>query len=243
MNNRALALVVILANSPALAAEDLLPPQIIHEPCEFYKRGQSFTIRAQFYDDSPLFDPKVVFRTQKVTEFRTIPFVKGKGSDFEAVIKAKDLRGTLEYFLETFDENGNGPARYGGPDAPVRVLPAADPPECVQTGDAFSPLKSVDASSPSDPSGEEGVTSTKATEGSQVVTPPVPPAKQGCEADDAPAYCSPLLWTLVGIGVLGAAAGVSVGIWYATQTSGSLPPPDRVSITISAGDVTSVIPP
>jgi hypothetical protein len=131
----ALALAVVLALPSYARAEDLLPPQIIHEPCDYYQKGQPFTVRAQFFDDSALFDPKVVYRNAKGGDWRTVAFRKGDDIDFVAVIKVKDLRGPLEYFIETFDENGNGPARYGTPEAPVRVLPSDDAPDCQQTGE------------------------------------------------------------------------------------------------------------
>ena len=120
--------------SPIAAwAEDLIPPQIVHEPCEEYQVGEPFGIWARFYDDSPIFDPKVVYHPIGVDEWQSAPFVKQMGSeDFLAEIPVTALRGGMEYFIEVFDENGNGPARYGGPDVPIRVFPSANAPRCRQ---------------------------------------------------------------------------------------------------------------
>ncbi len=134
--NRAVLLFLLASFTPGdAAADDMLPPQIVHEPCDTYRKGRAFVVEALFYDDSPIFDPKVVYRTRKAKEWRSASFEKtADGSVFTATIKARELKGTLEYFIETFDENGNGPARYGSPEAPVRVFPADNPSRCFQTG-------------------------------------------------------------------------------------------------------------
>lgn len=252
----------LLVGPAAASAEDLLPPQIIHEPCDAYQTGKPFTVRAQFYDDSALFDPKVVFRTRRVTEWRSTPFKKGEGADFEATIKARDLKGPLEYFIETFDENGNGPARYGSPEAPVRVLPSSEEQECQQTGALLGPLKTYDTSKPEPPRkpqkpqpaqgpGHQAPPSATTQTPKSTDTPrspppaagqhggvldisePPQPAKEGCAADDPPAYCSPWLWVGLSAGLL-AAGGAGFGIWWALegQGGGGLPPVERVNLQI-----------
>jgi len=117
----------------AWADEDLIPPQIVHEPCPEYQVGEPFGIWARFYDSSPIFDPKVVYRMMGAEEWANAPFVKQMGSeDFLAEIPVTSLRGGMEYFIEVFDEYGNGPARYGTPAAPVRVFPSASARLCRQ---------------------------------------------------------------------------------------------------------------
>ena len=56
-----LAAAITLSAVPALAG-DTEAPQIVHEPCEQYQKGVSYEVVARFYDESPIFDPKVVFR-------------------------------------------------------------------------------------------------------------------------------------------------------------------------------------
>jgi hypothetical protein len=59
---------------------------------------------------------------------------EGEGEDwdvgrFEAVIPGDVVSGDLEYFIEAFDQRGNGPARYADADLPVKVpvLKTAEP--------------------------------------------------------------------------------------------------------------------
>ena len=87
-----------------------------------FEKGQSFDVLARFEDESQLFDPKVIYRTRSDSHWKHAAFTKSAGTeDFRANIKARELRGPLEYFIEVFDEYGNGPARMGSPDAPILV--------------------------------------------------------------------------------------------------------------------------
>ena len=47
---------------------------------------------------------------------------------YEAVIPAEQVTKAVVYFIEAFDEQGNGPAREGTPEQPIRVL-VYDPDE------------------------------------------------------------------------------------------------------------------
>lgn len=295
-------LVITVAPGAAAAQDDTIPPGIVHEPCEFYVKRGHFEIRARFYDDSPIFDPKVLYRTRS-RKWRSVSFKKEASSpDFVATIKRRQLKGVLEYFIEVFDENGNGPARFGSPEAPVRVRPTKRlKKKCVQIPEnaaapvvaettipggetpeeegeehdasAAAEMQAAEASSEADTSESEATTSEgEATaaatdevtgggdapaaasagdlgaegERPQVIRidqPPPPPAKQGCAADDAPLYCSPVLWSIVGgVVVVGAATGV--GIYFATQgsdsggSSGSGVIPDRFTLRVSGPDPT-----
>lgn len=117
----------------AAAADDLLPPAIIHEPCEFYQKKKKVEIIARFRDESAIFDPKVIFRSRS-RRWTSVPFKKVRGSDdiYKTTIKSRQLKGLLEYFIEVFDENGNGPARYGSQEAPVRIEPSKKKVRCIQ---------------------------------------------------------------------------------------------------------------
>ncbi|MBN1960456.1 MAG: hypothetical protein JW841_05880 [Deltaproteobacteria bacterium] len=147
MKNKLVSLLLFFSwSSLALAAEDNTPPAIVHEPCEQFKIGESFEIKARFIDDSAIFDPKVIYRSRN--EFwKNVPFVRETNSDdFKAVISSKDLSNKLFYFIEAFDENGNGPARYGSPDAPIELEASDNPPVCQQLSD-FGHIPSLHASS------------------------------------------------------------------------------------------------
>jgi len=127
-------LVSVIGSAGRVArAEDRLPPLIVHEPCEVYARGRAFVIQARFLDDSKLFDPSVIYRNGNRALWKSVPFAAhGSQGDFSATIEASALSGSLEYFIQVFDELGNGPARYGSVDAPVVVRPSRDPPPCRQ---------------------------------------------------------------------------------------------------------------
>jgi hypothetical protein len=222
-------LAIFGAVASSARAEDRLPPQIVHEPCEFYKKGQAFEIQARFLDESKLFDPKVIYRGRNETFWKNVPFVKQATSeDFSATIKARDLTGTLEYFIEVFDEWGNGPARYGGPEAPVLVQPSRDPPTCRQIPVIESKVETTPASTVAGAAATAAPGSTPLSPGKSETLPvaaptpagplaaPAPAAAQStCGRRDRPFFCEAWFWGVTG-GVVVAAA---VGVYFLTRTS------------------------
>jgi len=200
----ALTAMVILSGFPALAA-DTAAPQIVHEPCEQFQKGAVFEVVARFYDESPIFDPKVVFRRGK-GKWKNRPFKRQNGTDnFVANIPAKFLKkGRIQYFIEVFDENGNGPARFGSTDAPVVLMPAVEVAACQQVPDITPVVLSSSEGSqlPDAPTVEKVVAPTpvrpkaKPVSDAQkaLMTPVVPAGGDACELADAPFYCSPLFW-------------------------------------------------
>ena len=192
---------VTLSVMPALAG-DAEPPQIVHEPCEQYQKGVSYDVVARFYDESPIFDPKVVFRRGK-GKWKNRSFKRQDDSDnFVATIPAKFLKkGRLQYFIEVFDENGNGPARFGSTDAPVVLTLGAEAVSCQQVPDTSPVVLSSSEGSqlPDAPTVEKVMAPTpKAAPVSDAQkalnTPVVPASGDECEADDAPLYCSVWFW-------------------------------------------------
>ncbi len=213
-----LGVAVWSALSPGAAhADDTLMPRIVHEACSEYEKGKSFTITARFEDESQLFDPKVMFRVRADTHWRPMPFTKDTATDnFVAVLAAKDLRGPLEYFIEVFDEFGNGPARMGSPEAPIRVVPARSPAPCQQVPVPIAPPTIVDA-------GPVGAATPFVT------TPAPPPAPGACDGADRPLYCEPWLWAAVGTAVL---AGVGVTVYFVAFAGEEEPPQTRDSVRL-----------
>ncbi len=129
----------VLSSRPARAqtddapVEDTKPPQIVHEPCDFYKKGRKFEVMARFFDDSAIFDPKVMYRRKGHPNWRAAPFARVPGTDdFTAVLRGNHLRGRVEYFIEAYDENGNGPARFGSVDVPLVLKPSRKAQTCEQ---------------------------------------------------------------------------------------------------------------
>ncbi len=121
-------LVAALAPQIAWAQADETPPLITHVRIADAERGAALTIRAKIDDDSAVFAPSVYVRPEGRTEFDAID-MKLVGDAYEAIVPAEQLLGNVEYFIEAFDEHGNGPAREGSPEAPIAVLVrVAEPP-------------------------------------------------------------------------------------------------------------------
>ena len=243
-----------LVSRPA-RAEDTLPPSIIHEACSDYLKGKPFDIVARFEDASQLFDPKVMYRAGGDSRWKQVAFVKQPGGeDFRATIKVKDLKGTLEYFIEVFDEFGNGPARMGSPEAPIKVEPSKSPEPCDQVPTATSQAAITSGSAPTSGSadivteklpprtGASTQTPTVQTAtGSNVMTQPMPmPPQSTCQRDDRPLYCEAWLWGTLGALVV---VGGGVGLYFLLRPSASTTPPrDSVTLRISGPDPTTVAP-
>ncbi len=185
-------LIFVLMLSPlrlASAAQDTMPPAIVHEPCAYYTKGQAFEVLVKFIDESEVFDPKLIYRVAGGS-WKNTSFVRVAGQDhFVAVLKEKELKGEVEYFIETFDMYGNGPARHGSPEAPVRLVAAVAPPACEQIGNMGPLVPDVADTTPPPPEVAEGF-----------MEPPPPKPTSVCNSLDPPFYCSPWFW--------GATAGV-----------------------------------
>jgi hypothetical protein len=112
-------------------AADRAAPELEHSPCSTYLPDHDYAVRVRITDQSPLFDPKVIYRSPPGGDWQSATLVGG-GGIYHAVIPAGALRGTLEYFIEAFDIQGNGPARYGTRTAPARVKPHDAAVICAQ---------------------------------------------------------------------------------------------------------------
>jgi hypothetical protein len=198
-------------------------PRIVHEACTEFEKGKPFAVLARFEDESQLFDPKVIFRTRSNSHWKHAAFTKDAGTEsFRAVIERQELRGPLEYFIEVFDEYGNGPARMGSPDAPIRVVPARAPGECQQIPIAAAAVTTT-AGSKKDPNG--------------IDNQGPPPPKEACDREDRPLYCEAWLWATVGAV---AAAGIATGVYFGVAAGNDDPPPpiDSVTLTVTGPNPT-----
>lgn len=176
----------VLAAFPALAA-DTSPPVITHVPVAHTPEGQAVSIRARIEDQGEIFAPSVYVRPVGATDYDNIAMRKVLDA-YEAVVPAEQVDGDLEYFIEAFDEMGNGPAREGSPEAPLRIQvydPAKGPPGAVSVAPPPPP----------------------------VLTPPPPPPQLINEVpveeeDDGSVLGTWWFWTIIGVAVAGAATGV-----------------------------------
>jgi len=211
---------------PALAMDTLMP-RIVHEACTEFEKGKLFDVLARFEDESQLFDPKVIYRTRSDSHWKHAAFTKDADTEnFRATIKSRELRGPLEYFIEVFDEYGNGPARMGSPDAPIRVVPARAPDECQQIPVAAAVVTTTEGSkNPKNGIDNKGP----------------PPPKDTCDLEDRPLYCEAWLWATVGTV---AAAGAATGIYFLVANGGDDPPPpiDSVTLIVTGANPTLMTP-
>lgn len=186
----------------ALAAPvDTAAPRIEHEAVESAVRGRALTLRARITDESGVFDPALLYRVGRTGPFLRLPMaaIDGERDLYTATVPAEVVSGDLEYFLEAFDEQGNGPARFGAEEVPVlvRVLArAAPPPAATKAPLPQAPLAKNSAPAPGAPPG---------------ALSPAAPEDEG----------APGLWLGVGLGgaaaVALAAASAGAAIWWLTR--------------------------
>lgn len=126
------------------APVDTAPPVIEHTPPISCAVDVACVIEAQITDPSGVFDPTLLFRTAGAATFERAPMqtVAGTPSLFRATVPAALLAaGAVEYLIEAFDIQGNGPARAGSDATPLRV--ASAPPIAKTTLPASEPTPPV----------------------------------------------------------------------------------------------------
>ncbi len=118
---------------------DADPPIVSCLPPESVQPGKvriGFSIR----DESSLFGVVLHWRLQGETAYRDVE-LPSSGPGF--VAELDDVTGPFEFWIEAYDEFGNGPASFAGKDSPARVQVASAEPELASTGferiDAYAP--------------------------------------------------------------------------------------------------------
>lgn len=138
----ALLAAVVVTATGAKKPADRLPPVITHTPpgtCPAPVAGAAVpcVIEAVIIDESGVFDPTLLVRLHGTKAYDRVPMraVAGKKDAFSAVVPPNlAVAGVVEYFVEAFDVQGNGPARVGDEAAPLLLAPAkvvtppVDPP-------------------------------------------------------------------------------------------------------------------
>lgn len=124
LSRLASAALLLLVPQAALAA-DTEAPEIQHQHIEKAPMGQPLRVRATITDESGIFAPTLYVRAVGQEDFVTLEMTK-KGKQYEAQVPGEQMGGDIEYFIEAFDEHGNGPARKGAPEAPL-LVPVFDP--------------------------------------------------------------------------------------------------------------------
>lgn len=116
------AALIVLAAADARADED--PPRITHTPVERVQRGEPLRISATMKDESEIFAPTLYFRSPGQEGYESV-ILHQEGDVFTAQIP---LDGDVQYWIEAYDEYGNGPTRVGTPAAPHLVVVVDRPP-------------------------------------------------------------------------------------------------------------------
>ncbi len=154
----AMALPLFVTSSAALAADES-PPVITHEAAAAATRGKPLVVRATIKDPAGIFDPSLIYRLDGTGEFQRMAMlaVPGEADVFVATIPAVVLgadSAKVEYFIEAYDNEGNGPTTFGSEAEPVTVT----------IGDASAPDEGSTAPTTSgDPPAETKAGETGAT--------------------------------------------------------------------------------
>jgi hypothetical protein len=189
------AIVVALALQAAAAPP--APMTLDHTPVGTCALGEPFIVGARIVSATGrrVYEPAVFARAVGAKEYQRFPMTPGGAVDtFVARIPGDLTRRDLEYFIESFDEDGKGPFRKGSPESPFKLQALAAPPPAPPPPPALS--------------------ATGAKEPEKVVIEPAAKAR----AQAAPAGGSPLTsgravagWVTLGVGVATLAGWGAVG--------------------------------
>lgn len=142
-----LVLAVLMLAAPAKgkaekkpAPDDQDAPTIIHIPITQALPQQELRIEAEIRDPSGVFEPSVSWRPVGDPSWRVVKLAPtGEKDKFRAALSPSDVTADLEYFIEAYDAQGNGPARMGNPGQPMQVkvkaaklIVAAAPPKAPE---------------------------------------------------------------------------------------------------------------
>lgn len=155
----ALLVVTTLALSPTASAArvtDNTAPVITHTPplsCPVAAVSQVGTppcvVEATIVDPSGVFDPTLLVRLRGVSAYERVAMkaVDGQADRYAATVPAAiAAAGDVEYLIEAFDLQGNGPARAGEealplvltkPVAPTPVTAPVEPPVVEEEGNGL----------------------------------------------------------------------------------------------------------
>ena len=103
------------------------PPTLTHTAVTTAKKGKPLTITARATDASGVFGPVIYLRKKGMPSadyipMRMTPSKTGTPGEYTIEIPAALISvDALEYYIEAWDNVGNGPARYGGPDHPLPI--------------------------------------------------------------------------------------------------------------------------
>ena len=103
-----------------------VPPAITHAAVTEALRGKPVEINARLAGDTGVQGAAVMFRRSGEKEYRALPMGNIGRDDYTATIPASMTTTDVEYFVEAYDQYGNGPARSGSPNVPY-AMHVSDP--------------------------------------------------------------------------------------------------------------------
>lgn len=210
------ALVAVLPTRAHAQSGDDAPPIVAFTPCEVFQKDRPFTVAARFADESQLFEPKLVYRLVSEKTWKHVNFTR-EGDAWRATIPKGELTGALAYFVEVFDENGNGPARVGSPETPLFARAVKRAPACPLPGVIALPAAAEEHGTAAEE--PKALTTQAETRGFMA----------RCEPNDnaAPFYCKRWVWYAAGGALL-----ATVGIVILATAGGGRDYPDRVDFEV-----------
>ncbi|MBS2025221.1 MAG: hypothetical protein JST92_22705, partial [Deltaproteobacteria bacterium] len=99
------------------------PPSISHTAITKALKGRPLTVTAKIIDPAGVFQPALFLRKRGTGDYIPIRMNASKtvAGEYWVEIDAKLISVDLEYYIECYDNAGNGPARAGSPEQPFFI--------------------------------------------------------------------------------------------------------------------------
>ena len=155
-----------LLASPAARAAAPVGPVVAHTPVTSAAPGGFVKVMAKVTDDVKVF-PQVFFRYDPAGQYEKaldMKPVKGEPHVYGANIPTRGA--VVEYYVEAYDEQGNGPGRAGSPEAPIHVAVGREEPRTSSQhapAPAAAPPATPAPQTPWSPGAQAPSTSTRRT--------------------------------------------------------------------------------
>jgi hypothetical protein len=108
------------------------PPSITHSAVGKAYKAKPIELNARLKGETGVSAPTVKYRHLGESDFKTLPMGDIGSDNYTATIPSSEVNKDVEYYIEAFDKNGNGPGRSGGPEAPYLLRVEDEPPPNVK---------------------------------------------------------------------------------------------------------------
>ncbi len=156
----------LLALLPTRAsAVDNDPPKIDHAAVEDAPARVGLAIAAAITDESEIFEPTLYYRPAGTRKFLSASMHAVGTTRYSATIPEEVMTGDVEYFIEAYDSNGNGPAQFASADKPQRVRVGASTSAAAESSTGRAPPTRAAARRPHAEAPEQAVVRPRGDEG------------------------------------------------------------------------------